>query len=192
MFADRWCTISAVTYDWTRLADAIRARRTDLGLTQAQLATKAGVATLTVRNLEGGRQFTRIAPSLVLVENALGWEAGSARSVLEGGEPTLVSESVNGRAPNVTGGADEASEIRGLPAGIRAALSEGEHLAGDVIDLSEPGDGFRLIVVAQRGMYQTAEDIETLRKQMKEWMRIQSGIRRLIEHPENTQANDGE
>lgn len=81
--------------------------------------------------------------------------------------------------------------MRGLPAGIRAALSEGEHLAGDVIDLSEPGSGFRLIVVAQRGMYTTPEDIDELRRQMKEWMRIQSGIRRLVNHPENTQANDG-
>ena len=78
----------------------------------------------------------------------------------------------------------------GLPAGIRAALSEGEHLAGDVIDLSEPGTGFRLIVVAQRGMYRTEEDIETLRKQMKRWMEIQAGIRDLVRDQENTQANE--
>jgi transcriptional regulator with XRE-family HTH domain len=184
--------ISLVTESWDRLAAAVRARRKALRLTQQELADSAGVNVMTIRNLEGLRQFSKMPGTIGKVERALGWEPGSAEAVADGGEPTLVSESVNGRAPNVTGGADEASEIRGLPAGIRAALSEGEHLAGDVIDLSEPGDGFRLIVVAQRGMYQTAEDIETLRKQMKEWMRIQSGIRRLIEHPENTQANDGE
>ena len=80
--------------------------------------------------------------------------------------------------------------MRGLPAGIRAALSEGEHLAGDVIDLSEPGSGFRLIVVAQRGLYETDEDIESLRKQMREWMRIQAGIRELA-RPEGTGERTG-
>lgn len=181
-----------VTESWDRLADAVRARRSALRLTQQELADNAGVNVMTIRNLEGLRRFTRMPATVGKVERALGWEVGSAEAVLSGGDPTLVSVSVNGRAPNVTSGADDASEIRGLPAGIRAALSEGEHLAGDVIDLSEPGSGFRLIVVAQRGLYTTPEDIETLRKQMKEWMRIQSGIRRLVEHPENTQANDGE
>lgn len=184
--------ISHVTETWDRLAAAVRARRKTLRLTQRELAEQAGVNVMTIRNIEGLRQFSKMPGTIGKVERALGWEPGSAEAVTEGRDPTLVSGTVNGRAPSVTSGADDASEIRGLPAGIRAALSEGEHLAGDVIDLSEPGSGFRLIVVAQRGMYQTPEDIDELRKQMKEWMRIQSGIRRLVERPQNTQANDGE
>lgn len=178
--------------DFDRLARMMVTAREARKWRQEDLATAAGISLSSVQNVEGARPFTRVPPSLRKLEKALGWAPGSAMDVLRGGEPTLVSGSVNGRAPNVTGGADDTSEIRGLPAGIRAALSEGEHLAGDVIDLSEPGSGFRLIVVAQRGMYQSPEDIEDLRKQMKEWMRIQSGIRRLVEHPQNTQANDGE
>lgn len=184
--------------DYARLASAIVAARRARGWNQKQFVTESGLGNSTVQRLERGSADSPYPTrrTIETLEQALGWAPDSVAEVLRGGEPTPVSASVNGRAPNVTGGvtvgADEALEMRGLPAGIRAALSEGEHLAGDVIDLSEPGSGIVLVVIAQRGLVKTPEDVETLRKQMKEWMRIQAGIRRLVEHPENTQANDGE
>jgi hypothetical protein len=171
------------------LAERITARRRELSLAPVDAARLAGVTRQAWSAWE--KDTIPSDKNWGAIERALQWERGSIHRIVSGGEPTLVSGSVNGRAPTGADGASDAQGLpSGLPAGIRAALSEGEHLAGDVIDLSEPGSGFRLIVVAQRGMYTTPEDIDTLRKQMKEWMRIQSGIRRLVEHPENTQTND--
>jgi hypothetical protein len=172
------------------LAARITARRRELGLAPVDAARLAGVTRQAWAAWE--KDTVPSDKNWGAIERALGWERGSVNRIVSGGDPTLASESVNGRAPSVTSGADEASEIRGLPAGIRAALSEGQHLAGDVIDLSEDGTGFRLVVVAQTGLYTTSEDIDRLREEMKEWMRIQSGIRRLVEHPQNKQAKDEE
>lgn len=78
-----------MTRDWPQLAAAIKRRRAVLGLTQRQLALAAGVTSTTVRNLEGGREPSRMPPSIHGVENALGWELGSAQAVLQGGQPTM-------------------------------------------------------------------------------------------------------
>lgn len=78
--------------DWERLADAVRRRRDELGFTQVQLATLAGVTAMTIRNLEGGRKFKRLPASISAVEQALGWAPGSARAILAGGDPTPVAE----------------------------------------------------------------------------------------------------
>lgn len=173
--------------DFERLARAVATAREARKWRQEDLATAAGISLSSVQNIEGARSFTRVPPSLRKIDKALGWELGSCLDILRGGDPTLVSGSVDRRANS---GDVQPDGLRGLPAGIRAALSEGEHLAGDVIDLSEPDSDFRLIVVAQRGMYRTEEDIETLRKQMKRWMEIQEGIRGLVRDRENTQAKE--
>lgn len=168
------------------LAARVIARRRELGLAPVEAARLAGVTRQAWSAWE--KDTVPSDKNWGAIERALQWERGSIHRIFSGGEPTPVSGSVNAR----TAGDDGTAEVmHGLPAGIRAALSEGEHLAGDVIDLSEPGSGFRLIVVAQRGMYRTEEDIETLRKQMKRWMEIQAGIRDLVRDQENTQANDG-
>jgi len=78
--------------DWERLADAIKRRREALGFTQVKLAELVGVTDTTIRNLEGGRQFTRPPSSLPSVERALGWAPGSARAVMAGGEPTVEAD----------------------------------------------------------------------------------------------------
>jgi transcriptional regulator with XRE-family HTH domain len=80
-----------MTNDWDRLAQAIRRQRQALGLTQQQLAAAAEVTRSTIKNLEGGRAFTRLPASLPSVEQALDWKPGSARTVLAGGEPTVAS-----------------------------------------------------------------------------------------------------
>jgi transcriptional regulator with XRE-family HTH domain len=80
--------------DRGRLATAIQRRREALGFTQVQLAKLAGVTDTTIRNLEGGRQFTRPPASLPAVEQALGWVPGSGQAVLNGGEPTLVADAL--------------------------------------------------------------------------------------------------
>lgn len=81
-----------MTWDWPRLAAAIKDRREVLGLTQKGLADRIDVSDTTIRNLEGGRTFSRLPPSIRPLEMALGWQAGSARAVLDGGEPTILAE----------------------------------------------------------------------------------------------------
>lgn len=76
--------------DWTRLADYVRAARTALGLTQRELAAKAGIGFTTVQLLESAAPRTRLPDTIPAVEAALGWAPGSARSVLLGGEPESV------------------------------------------------------------------------------------------------------
>lgn len=74
--------------DWKRLAEAIRAARRELGMTQVELADAADVSGGTIQNLEAGREFYRIPTKLPAVERALEWAPGSAKAVLDGGDPT--------------------------------------------------------------------------------------------------------
>lgn len=73
--------------DWTRLADHVRAARNALGMTQADLAAAAGIGFTTVQLLERGVPRTRLPNTISAIEAALGWAPGSARRVLEGGDP---------------------------------------------------------------------------------------------------------
>jgi transcriptional regulator with XRE-family HTH domain len=88
--------MGGMTRDWPGLAAAIKHRRAILGLTQLQLATAAGVTSTTVRNLEGGREPSRIPSSIHAIEHALGWETGSARAILAGGEATMCQGALMG------------------------------------------------------------------------------------------------
>lgn len=73
----------------TRLGEAVRQRRLDLGLTQSQVDN---VSLSTIAKIESGG-FPRLRDgTLVALEKALGWEPGSARRVLAGGDPTPASE----------------------------------------------------------------------------------------------------
>jgi transcriptional regulator with XRE-family HTH domain len=156
--------MTAMDTDWTRLSNAIRDARNALQMTQDDLARHAGISVATIKNLEGGRGFVRWPKTMGKVELALDKPEGWARAQALG----------QGDAPPRA-----RSPIRRLPAGVQAALDEGETLAADVIDLSRPGSPFQIIVVAQVGVYQTPDDIERLRDQMEEWFRVQRALREL-------------
>lgn len=154
--------MQCVTDDWDGLARALRAARNNLGLTQQELADRAGVGIGTVKNLEGRRTTTRWPISIAKIEKALGKPEGWARAIVERRTSAETTEQ-----PST------------LPVGVRRALAEGETLGADVIDLSRPGSSFRLIVVAQIGVYDTDDKVNDLREEMEEWMRIQRGVRDL-------------
>jgi transcriptional regulator with XRE-family HTH domain len=80
--------MGAMNQDFRRLATAVVKARELRGWRQTDLATAAGVGISSVQNLEAGRQFSRMPPSLRRIEAALGWEEGSAVATLQGGEPT--------------------------------------------------------------------------------------------------------
>lgn len=66
-------TIGGVN-DWGRVIAAVIARRSELGLTQRELAAKAAVAERTVQNLEAGKRPQPLIRGKI--ERALGWQAG--------------------------------------------------------------------------------------------------------------------
>ena len=77
-------------WNWPRLGRAVRTRRKQLRLSQSELAEIAGVHVGTVSNIERGRSSVELPRSAKDLERALGWQAASFESVLEGGEPILV------------------------------------------------------------------------------------------------------
>ncbi|MBN9113373.1 MAG: XRE family transcriptional regulator [Pseudonocardia sp.] len=71
--------------DWDAVAAAIRARLLEMDITQAELATRAGVALMTVRELQHNLKPRRRSPrTLTAVSEALGWPPGRIAEILEG------------------------------------------------------------------------------------------------------------
>jgi transcriptional regulator with XRE-family HTH domain len=75
--------------DRERVARYAVARRGALGLTQEQLAERAGVTVKTVYNLESGGRWPQ-ARTRGAIEGALRWRAGDLVRIGEGGEPVPV------------------------------------------------------------------------------------------------------
>ncbi|SEG11512.1 Helix-turn-helix [Thermomonospora echinospora] len=73
--------------DRERVAKYVVARRGSLGLTQEQLAERAGVTVKTVYNLESGGRWPQ-ARTRGAIEGALRWRAGDLVRIGEGREPT--------------------------------------------------------------------------------------------------------
>jgi hypothetical protein len=74
--------------DWDAVAAAIQGRMTDLDMTQTELAKRADVALMTVRELQHNLRPRKRSPrTMSAVSEALGWPAGYLAEVLTGGEP---------------------------------------------------------------------------------------------------------
>jgi transcriptional regulator with XRE-family HTH domain len=74
-----------VAKDWDAVAEAIRARLVEIDMTQADLAARAGVALMTVRELQHNLQQRRRSPrTLAAISEALGWPADQLARILEG------------------------------------------------------------------------------------------------------------
>ena len=78
--------------DWLYLAQLIKERRMELGLTQAQVHSAGGPAPATLYLLENGCRTSFSPQILRRLERALEWRAGSIRRVLAGGRPALNGE----------------------------------------------------------------------------------------------------
>jgi hypothetical protein len=84
--------------DWARLAAFVVSRRVELGLkdrramARASEAIGSSITDRTLGTLERGGSVS--ASTLAAVDNVLGWEPGSAKSILDGGQPALKGESL--------------------------------------------------------------------------------------------------
>jgi hypothetical protein len=79
----------AIGSDWQRVAEYVRERRTDLGMTQADVQAEGGPATATQRLIEGALRDSYQAAILSRLERALRWKRGSIRAIRNGGEPVV-------------------------------------------------------------------------------------------------------
>lgn len=80
--------------DWPRLGRYVRERRTELGLTQEEIATRGGPSTATLRLIEGGEQTAFRAKSLRQLADALHWTRESPRAILQGREPAEAADPI--------------------------------------------------------------------------------------------------
>ena len=72
---------------WERLAEEVRRRRRDLGLTQPEVRQRGGPGVATLRAIETN-QSHRLSPRMRrALEDALQWESGSVDAVLAGDSP---------------------------------------------------------------------------------------------------------
>jgi len=74
-----------VAKDWHAVATAIQGRLDELDMTQAELAARAGVALMTVRELQHNLTPRRRSPrTLAAVSEALGWPSDQIVRILDG------------------------------------------------------------------------------------------------------------
>jgi len=88
--------VEATADRWDLLAEHVVMRRLDLGLTsQQQLSIRSGISVTNIGRLERG--IYRPGNSLeviVKLQNALAWDVGSVKNILDGGRPIpLVDQS---------------------------------------------------------------------------------------------------
>lgn len=74
--------------DWDAVATAIKNRLAELDMTQAELAARAGVALMTVRELQHNLKPRRRNPrTLAAVSEALGWPSDQIARILDREHP---------------------------------------------------------------------------------------------------------
>ena len=84
---------------WETLGDAVRHRRKELGLTQADVTARGGPSVETVRAIENNRAGRLGRQSRRALERAIEWDVGSIDAVLEGAAPRLLATATVAGAP---------------------------------------------------------------------------------------------
>jgi transcriptional regulator with XRE-family HTH domain len=111
--------------DRHRVAKYVAARRGALGLTQEQLAERAGVTVKTIYNLESGERWPQ-ARTRSAIELALAWRPGELVRIAEGAEPAPAS-SVDG--DGVSGPTRELAELNAYFADLQNDSGEKRRVA---------------------------------------------------------------
>jgi len=157
---------------WAALGTAIRAAREGRGLTQPQLAERAGVSEGSVQNLEAGKPRGRMPQTLAKIEPHLGWEAGSGRLVLDGGEPIPASDVPAGDR----GGAEADKLRRKYSLRIVDELESDDPLVDSTVIQLPGANGARMTVVVHGSPDATPQQIQDA---LLAWRRTEENLRRL-------------
>lgn len=104
-----------------RLGELVNARRLENGLmSRGALAEVSNLSVRTIDQIENGVKTSYTRQTLWKLDEALGWERGSAQRVLDGGEPTLLPASPSADSPesaDAAGGDSLADLLLGDSAG---------------------------------------------------------------------------
>lgn len=125
--------------DHDRLDHAIEARTIELGISYVELADRAGISDVSLRNLRKGRANLR-ARNVRKLEVALGWAPGSIAAVLAGGDPAvgdppLTASSADELRRLIAETEDELANLNPRYESNRASLAE--HLERRLADLQQ-------------------------------------------------------
>lgn len=157
---------------WAALATAIRSAREARGLTQAQLAERAGVSEGSVQNLEAGKPRNRMPKTLSEIEPHLGWAPGSGRSILDGGEP--IPAAGDAGSPPVEQETDKLRRKFSLR--IVDELESDDPLLDSAVIPLPGGNGARMTVVVHGDPGATPQEIQ---KALLAWRKTERGLHRL-------------
>lgn len=165
--------------DWERLGAALAAGRKHMDVTQVDMAARIGVTRGPIQAIERG-DVSRMTPTIRAYAEAIGWDKGSVRAVLEGGDPTFVERPpetppVGPDNPNV----ENVRYATGMPDRIALELQDGRVLDTDVFDLSAPGSEAKLVLIAKAGASDASD--EQKRKDLLTWARIQRRVRQIVD-----------
>lgn len=167
--------------DWKRLADAVRdaRKRHDPPLRQEDLAERAQVSLGSIQTLERGAGYTRMPRAAYSVAHVLGWTTESIDAILAGGDPTYREQAETAAAPP-SQAPDYAAR---LPLAVRDALSAGELVDTEVLDLGPDDSGMRMIVVVTREE-RSPGDVEEMRARLAQWAKKKGELRRIASNSE--------
>lgn len=168
--------------DWGRLGKAVAAARREEGLTQAELASRAGLGRSAVQGIERGRSFSSPQPSHRLVAHALGWAHGSVEAVLAGGEPAAAPDRPSD-APRL----ESVQQLSPVEAGVDALLDDltarvkGALLGGQVADATAVpmGEDGSVVLIWKAGADQELSTAQQ-RELEKKWSRIQRAAQNIL------------
>lgn len=149
-----------------RLGQFVRDRRTQLQLTQAQFAARAGINPVTVSSLENGRQGPPRGGTAVRIEDALKLRHGAIRHVLEGGDPAAY---VNDPPSATEISVDLARDILAAVNGLRHEFPTKPELAKSMITMLEQTEGKLTQLVEQgftREVLPVLMDINALHREL--------------------------
>lgn len=93
--------------NWKLLAEHAARRRAELGLSQIEVAQRGPLSLDRVQSIEGAKRTSYRLGTLLALERALGWKAGSVEAVLAGGDPEPVATISDVRVTTTRAPADD-------------------------------------------------------------------------------------
>ncbi|OWM07715.1 hypothetical protein B7435_07240 [Mycolicibacterium peregrinum] len=152
--------------DTKGLGRAIRMRRTQLQLTQDQLAAKSGLNAVSISLMENGRQGPPQPRTIARLEENLKWKPGAIEQILSGEDPAQFADD-----PPSAGeiSVDLARSIIHAVSQVRTDLPGQPQLAASLITMLEETEGKLTLLVEQsftREALQALMEVNALRKEL--------------------------